>query len=328
MSPLERADYGDVGMRPDTGRRIDRLLHPLAGAGRGRLFAGAVVLVARAGAIVEESAYGHRATHSDGHALVEPPPMETRTIFDVASLTKVCATTPALMRLTGEGELGLDLPVGELLPAFSGDGRERITLRHLLAHRSGLWEWWPLYLRARTRQASTLEICRLPLRYPVGEARHYSDLGMMLAGEVVRTVSGRPLDHFLREAIFDPLGMDDTTYNPQPRLRDRIAATSFGDDYERRMLETGEPYPTGQDPGAFDGWRTHTLVGEVADGNAWHAFGGVAGHAGLFSTAADLATLGQMLLDRGRYGDRRILDDSVVAAFTRPGEDPGQGLGF
>jgi CubicO group peptidase (beta-lactamase class C family) len=166
-------------------------------------------------------------------------------------------------------------------------------------------------------------VCSLDLRYPVDSGRHYSDLGFMLLGEIVRRVSGEELDAAARRLIHEPLGMRDTTYVPDPALRDRIAATSAGDAYERRMVATGEPYPVPLDSSAFAGWRRHTLVGEVNDGNAHHAFGGIAGHAGLFSTARDLVAFGEALAHGGPVWSRK-----TVSLFTREGPDPGQALGF
>jgi CubicO group peptidase (beta-lactamase class C family) len=162
----------------------------------------------------------------------------------------------------------------------------------------------------------------------VDSGRHYSDLGFMLLGEVVRRATGEELDRVARRLVFDPLGMRDTRYLPPRRLGTRIAATSSGDAYEREMIASGDPYPVAVDPAAFTRWREHTLVGEVNDGNAHHAFRGIAGHAGLFSTARDLAVFGQALANGGAHGGTRVWKDTTVELFARERDDPGQGLGF
>jgi serine-type D-Ala-D-Ala carboxypeptidase len=264
---------------------------------------GSVLLASRAGEVVADEASG----------------LEPDTIFDLGSITKVAVTTALVMVLVERGELDLDAPAATWLPGVD----ERITPTHLLTHRAGLWEWWPVYFSAREPSAAIAFVCSLELRYPVGAGRHYSDLGFMLLGEIVRRVAGEELDALARREVFEPLGMRDTGYRPAASLRPRIAPTSHGDAIERRMLATGEPYPVPLDPAAFGGWREHTLHGEVNDGNAHHAFGGVAGHAGLFSTARDLVAFGEALLDGGGVWSR-----ATVQRFMREPFDPGQGLGF
>jgi CubicO group peptidase (beta-lactamase class C family) len=225
--------------------------------------------------------------------------------FDVASLTKVAVTAPSIMTLVDAGALALDAPVRHWYPAVD----PAVTVRDLLEHQGGLWEWWPLYVTgARDRDAALALAASLPARYPVRSGRHYSDLGFMLLGGIVEEVSGRPLAA--------PCGV--TAGPPVP--------TSRGDGYERRMVETGTPYPVTADAASFGGWRERLLVGEINDGNAYHAFGGLAGHAGLFATAGDLTRLGSALLDSlagdGPWSAR------VAEEFFRPGRDPEQALGW
>jgi CubicO group peptidase (beta-lactamase class C family) len=252
--------------------------------------------------------------------------MATDTVFDLASVTKVVVTTTAIMRLVAEGAVVLDQRVGEFLDEFVDSRKAAIRLRDLLTHRAGLWEWWPLYVEATNRDDAVRAAAELPLRYPVGEGRHYSDLSMILAGAVVEIVTGERLDAYAQRAIFGPLGLSDTSFEPRTDEWVRCAATSLDDAYEQHMLATDEPYPTGKRPDDFTGWRTHTLVGEVNDGNAHHALGGVAGHAGLFSTATDLARFSRMLMGRSTSG--LDLPEDLVAEFASPGVDDGQGLGF
>ncbi|MGH2821347.1 MAG: serine hydrolase domain-containing protein, partial [Actinomycetota bacterium] len=287
-------------------------------------YTGAAAVVVERGRRVLEVAVGRAQAHDRGTPLAEPPAATVDTIYDVASLTKVCATTAAVMCLVGDGALDVDTPVGAFVPEFIGGAKDGILLRHLLTHRAGLWEWWPLYAGTAGPREALHRAAGLPLRYPVDASRHYSDLGMVLAGEIVERVAGEPLDAFAARRVFAPLGMIDTGFLPDPGLEGRIAATSTGNPHEVHMLATGEPYPTGVSPDAFTGWRHHTLVGEVNDGNAHYAFEGSAGHAGLFSTARDVAAFGQELLG----SDPVIFDPAVVERFTRDDVEPGQGLGF
>ena len=292
------------------------------------LASGAVVLVAHGGESVVHRAYGHAQTQFDEQEQSLPRPMRVDTVFDLASVTKIVVTTTAIMRLVAEGELALDRRVAEYVDEFRDGDKAAVRLRDLLTHRAGLWEWWPLYIEASDRDAAVRAAAALPLRYPVGEERHYSDLSMILAGAVVETVTAERLDAYVQHAIFEPLGLRDTGFLPGPDVQVRCAATALGDAYEQHMLATGEPYPTGRHPTDFQGWRSHSLVGEVNDGNAHHAFGGVAGHAGLFSTVRDVARFGQMLLGRNPVSRAGPLPEEVVAEFTSPGVDEGQGLGF
>ena len=297
---------------------LDSCLQRLAAGGRPP---GALLAVRRDGALVFERAYGVAQRPEAG---VPERPLRTDTIFDLGSITKVVVTTAAVMSLVQAGALDLEAPVSSWLDGFAGPDKRRVTLVHLLTHRAGLWEWWPVYFRARDRAAAIEFVCALDLRYPVGAGRHYSDLGFMLLGEIVRRATGEELDAVARRLVLDPLGMRDTGFLPAPALRPRIAATSRGDRHERAMVATGDPYPVREDPAQFRGWREHTLVGEVNDGNAHHAFGGIAGHAGLFSTARDLAAFGQAFL----AGGAGVWDAATVQRFTRDHTDPGQGLGF
>jgi len=272
---------------------------------------------------------GHARVLDDRGDPMPPVPLAAEPVFDVGSVTKVVVTTTLCMCLVQEGRLGLTTPVSRWLPEFTGDGKDAVTVRDLLEHQAGLWEWWPTYLDgARTAQDAIGVAQGLPLRYPARAGRHYSDLGFMLLGEIMARACGEPLDTAARRRVFEPLGMHDTGY----RSRDvapssgRVVATSVGDWYERRMVEAGSPYPVPRCADSFTGWRRHTLVGEANDANCWHAFGGVAGHAGLFTTATDLARLGRALL--------AALDGSgpwsadVVREFCTPGRDLGQALGF
>jgi CubicO group peptidase (beta-lactamase class C family) len=324
---------------------------------------GAVLLVIRDGSPVLERAYGWAQLYEYGEGqygaresersgrtseagirrLGEPRPMTIETVFDLASVTKVMATTLAIMDLVDRGRLELDAPVHRYLADFTGGGKERITLRHLLTHRSGLEQWLPVYYHASDADAAYAYIRDVPLKWDVGKGRHYSDLGFMLLGRIVEQVSQESLDAYLTARFYGPLGLAATGFRPSstagPAAAHRFAATSHGNPYERRMVHDstfGERrmvhdstfgYRIEGDPDTWNGWRRYTLVGAVNDGNAYHAFAGVAGHAGLFSSARELGVLLQLVLDRGSHGGRRYLPAEVIDAFLQPAGE-GQALGW
>jgi len=304
-------------------------------SGVGTLYAGAVLLVTRQGKVVHQAAFGHAQTLTsapDGTLRPLDPPraMTVDTLFDMASVTKVEATTAAILHLVGTGRLSLDDTLGALLPAFRGTDKAGITVRQLLTHRAGLWEWQPTWLHRDASGRVLSYLAALPLRYPIGSRFAYSDLGFMLLGEIVARVGGMPLDRYVREQLYRPLGMIDSGFLPGPSLRRRAAATSQGDQYQRRMAETGKPYPAAPYPPAqpFSGYRSNILVGEANDANAALGWGGVAGHAGLFSTATDLARYTQALINGGCYGRWRLAPAGTIAAFEQTPFDPDQALGF
>ncbi|MGH3505016.1 MAG: serine hydrolase domain-containing protein, partial [Nocardioidaceae bacterium] len=194
-----------------------------------------------------------------------------------------------------------------------------------LHHRAGLWEWWPTYVSCSGPDEAIRLVTALPLRYPPRSERHYSDLGFMIVGRAVEEVTGLRLPDAFAELVGTPLGLSGIRYGGPP-AGTAAAASSPGDRGERRMIETGEPYPVPVDASRFDRWRNHVLVGEVDDGNAFHTFGGAAGHAGLFGTVAALHALGRALLDSA--SGRGIWSPDVVHEFWTNGPDDGQLLGF
>lgn len=262
---------------------IDRIVRRGITAGG---YPGAAVVVGRRGYSVFEKGYG-KLGWTPGSAAVVPD----ESIYDLASLTKVVGTATAAMILYDEGRLELDAPVAKYLPAFSGGTRDDVTVRHLLTHTSGL----PAGRDLRRLATSTWEARQLVMSTPLtcapGRCLVYSDLGADVLGFTVEAITGQGLDAFLMERVFTPLGMSDTHFQPAAALRDRIAPT-----------EVSSP-------------RGYAIRGEVHDENAW-ALGGVAGHAGLFSTAADLSLFAQMMLNRGTFNGVRIVSDSAVARFT------------
>src|SRR5690606_4224805 len=328
------APLAGAAQQPDTGlaRGIAQADSIVADAVARERVPGAVLLVAQHGRVLHERAYGYAQLYElrEGRVerLAEPRPLHTSTLFDLASVTKVMATTFAAMLLVDRGVLDLDAPVGRYLPELGDPPHATITVRHLLTHSSGLYRWQPIYYHARNAAEVLAHIDRLPLESEVGASRQYSDLGFMLLGAIVERVDGRPLDVFVREELYAPLGLRTTGFDPREHGFTAFAATSHGNPYGRQMgHDTAFGYRYAGAPAAWDGWRAYTLVGEVNDGNAYYAHGGVAGHAGLFSTAAELRVLLDLLLRRGEYGGRRYLRPETVDAFlTR--DRYGHGLGW
>src|ERR1044072_354652 len=263
---------------------------------------GAVVLVGRRDRVVWRKAYGAR--------VVEPvrEAMTPDTIFDLASLTKVVATATSVMILMERGKLRLSDPVSLYIPELKGDGRERITIEHLLTHMSGYAPDFDLRERWTGYDEAIKRLIKEPLRNPPGARFTYSDIGFITLGEVVARVGGMPLDQFAQKNIFGPLRMTNTGFRPSATLKTRIAPT------EKRRGQLSYLGDSAENVGA-DGevW----LRGEVHDPTSY-LMNGVAGHAGLFSTANDLAIYCQMILNGGEYNGARILSPLTVAGMTRP----------
>jgi CubicO group peptidase (beta-lactamase class C family) len=274
----------EVGMSPARLEAIERVVQRGIKAGG---YPGAAVVVGRRGYSVFARGFG-RLSWDDSYDAVSP----SKTIYDLASITKVIGTTSAAMALYDDHKLDLDAPVVRYLPAFSDGGvKDRVTVRHLLTHTSGLpagRDLWRIALNPSEARAALLQTS---VRVEPGSQYEYSDLGMDVLGLVLEAVAGEPLDSYVTHRVFEPLGMNDTRYRPADSLRYRIAPT-----------ELSPP-------------RGYPLRGEVHDENAY-ALGGVAGHAGLFSTAADMAVFAQMMLNGGAYLGTRVFADSTVRLFT------------
>ncbi len=248
-------------------------------------YPGAALVVGRRDTILFAKGYG-RFTWSAASAAVDAD----STLWDLASLTKVIATTTALMLLVERGRVQLDAPVRRYLPEFAGAGTADVTVRHLLTHTSGLRATLPLYRAARdSAEALQMVLAATPL-VPPGARMVYSDLNAILLGEIVRRAGGAPLDVFAAREVFRPLGLEHMVFRPGRRLVARIA-------------------PTGV-------WRGHPVAGVVNDPNA-AKLGGVAGHAGLFATAANVARFAQFMLGEGALPQGpRLLKAETVRAFT------------
>jgi CubicO group peptidase (beta-lactamase class C family) len=272
-----------VGMSAERLETIDRVIQRGLDAGG---YPGAAVVVGRKGATVWEKGFGHLGWTSDSPAV-----LPEKSIYDLASLTKVIGTTTAAMILFDEGKLVLDEKVSHYLPTFGGGDKDLITVRELLEHRSGFPAGRDLWRHAHTPEEARQLVYDTPLEYKPDHGQVYSDLGADILGWVVESAAGMPLDKFLAERVFTPLGMNDTGFRPADSLVYRIAPT-----------EVSPP-------------RGYPIRGEVHDENAF-ALGGVAGHAGLFGTASDLSVFAQMMLNGGTYDGTRIVADSTVHLFT------------
>jgi CubicO group peptidase (beta-lactamase class C family) len=290
---------------------------------------GAVIQIKHKDTVWHRAAYGFAQKYRYGmQAMDKPEPMTVHHLFDLASLTKVSATTFGIMLMIDDEKIALDDPISTYLPTFKNGQKSEITIRHLLTHSSGLPQWLPTYYYASNAEERYQYIAAQPLQWPVGEERHYSDLGFMLLGDIIEQVSGMELDEFLQNELYQPLGLEHTTFNPLDNGFKHIAATSHGNPFERKMVYHDDfGYEVDVNPQSWDGWRTHTLKGEVSDGNAWYANGGVAGHAGLFSTVDDLQVLVDLLMNSGRFRGSQLITKSIIDTFLTENRF-GNGLGW
>lgn len=268
----------------------DSVRRVLERAVRDSVFPGGVAIIGTRTDILAELSVGR----IDRDSLAPAP--DAQTIWDIASLTKVVGMTTAMMQLVETRAVTLDAPVQRYLPEWQGLWKDRVTVRHLLTHSSGLRAHRELFREVETASEAQQLVLATPLDTVPGLRYVYSDLGAILLGMIIERVSGQPLDAYLQARVFGPLKMADTRYHP--RL----------DDIERVA-------PTEKDP-----WRGRHLRGEVHDENAFR-LGGVSAHAGLFSTAADLARFAQALLNGGELDGVRIARPSTIAEFTRV-QDP------
>jgi uncharacterized protein YbbC (DUF1343 family)/CubicO group peptidase (beta-lactamase class C family) len=270
------------------------------------VFPGCVVLVRHKGKELMLAAYGLSSKYDSlTDFTAEPISATPDTLYDLASITKLFTTT-AVMRLVEQGKLAIDEPVATSLPDFAAGGKEAVTLRHLLTHTSGLPDYLQLWKLEPTPAARMQRVLATPLLVPPGTAFRYSDLGLIALGHLVEQVAGASLDRVVRDMVTGPLHLDQTMYRPPASLRPRIAPTEYEDAVGRGMV-----------------W------GEVHDENAW-SLDGVAGHAGIFSTAHDLGRFAQMYMNGGVLDGVRLLKPETVAEMTRNqiGRLEERGLGW
>jgi CubicO group peptidase (beta-lactamase class C family) len=280
---LPEREPAAVGMSAERLATIDRVVQRGIEAGG---YPGASLVVGRKGYSVWQRGFGTLDWTRKSRVTAD------ESLYDLASLTKVVATTTALMVLYDQGKVELDAPVSRYLPDFSGGLKNQVTVRHLLTHRAGLSAGRELWRIANTPADARAAVIASPINCTPGACYEYSDLGADLLGFIAEEVSGENLDAFLQKTVFRKIGMTDTRY----RLAD-------ADMFRTAPTEIAPP-------------RGYPLRGEVHDENAF-ALGGVAGHAGLFSTAADLSVFAQMMLDGGVANGVRVIADSTVQLFTR-----------
>jgi CubicO group peptidase (beta-lactamase class C family) len=273
----------EVGMSRERLATVDRIV--LKGLESGG-YPGAALVVGRRGYSVVQKGYG-QLSYDPLSPFVSPE----NTVYDVASLTKVVGTTTAIMILFDDGKIRLSDPVSKFLPEFRTGDKAQITVKHLLLHTSGLPAGKELWRLAKTPAQARSVVLQSKLFCKPGSCFNYSDLGPDVLGFIVEKITQKKLDRFLSERVFEPLGMTNTLFKPPASMRARTAPT-----------EVKPP-------------RGRPLQGEVHDESAW-ALGGVAGHAGLFSTADDLSVFAQMMLNRGTFGGVRIVSDSAIELFT------------
>lgn len=285
------------GIDPALPARLDSIINAAIADGASP---GISVAVGRNGHIAFMKGYGHIDWNQPGS-----PAVDTNTLFDLASLTKVIATTTVAMILEQSGQLDIDRTVSSYLPEFNSAEKAGITVRQLLTHSGGLEAFAPLYNTARGREQYLAQINARALEYQPGTRMIYSDWDMILLQLVMERITGKTLDVLAAEKVFTPLGMTDTQFHPPFTLRPRMVPTQV------------------------DSMRGGLLWGSVHDENAY-AIGGVAGHAGLFSTARDLAVFSMMLLNGGEgINGVRILKPPTIARWTaRQGKESTRTLGW
>jgi len=266
-------------------RIFSRAFQILADAVEQKAFPGAATAVTHGGKLVALKAFG-RFTYETTSS-----PIDVESIFDLASLTKVVATTSMAMILYEQGLLDLEMPVVGILPEFQSEDsrRKEITFRQFLAHSSGLPAYERLFLRSKSEDELLHEASSVPLKHNPGARAEYSDVGFILLGVALQRIAGEQLDRFCQREIFGPLGMSHSSYNPPASSKSKIPPTADDQTFRKRVIQ-----------------------GEVYDENA-SVMGGVAPHAGLFATASDVARFAQAMLD----GGAPILRKETLSVFTR-----------
>ena len=333
-----------VGVDSKVFEVIDRILEAEIEAGG---IPGGQLLVAKDGVIIKNEAYGVIKAYDHNGKVEHSIPVTKDTLYDLASNTKMYATNYAVQKLVSEGKLDIDMKISEVIPGFAqfDEKKEQLTLRHLLTHTAGFIPS-PKYsddsylhpVEIDGQIVNVLDqnndgkndvytqnpdeilemIERTPLEYTPGSKNVYSDVDYMLLGLIVEQVSGQKFDVFCQEQIFGPLGLTHTVFNPLQNgfNKDQCAATEiFGNTREGHVN--------------FPNIRREVVQGEVHDEKAYYSMGGVAGHAGLFSNAGDLAVLMQVMLNGGGYGNVELFDQKTIDTFTTPSKtNDTYGLGW
>ncbi len=261
---------------------------------RQMVYPGAVVVIGRRDSVLYARGYGHFTWSPSS-----PVPSPDSTLWDIASITKVMGTTSAAMRLVDARRLNVDAPVRHYLPEFSGGPKDRVTVRMLLDHTSGLRSYVPFFKQARTRDQAKALLYAEPLVRQPGQSAVYSDLNAILLGLVLERVSGVPLDRLVTREVFEPLELHSATYLPPASVRRRTVPTAL--------------------------WRGQPVQGQVNDPNAV-VFGGAAGHAGIFSSGMDLARYAQVWLRNGAGPRGQWVTPATIRQFLTRGANTGPRL--
>ena len=249
------------------------------------VFPGCAISIGHQGKLIFEQSFGNHTYDK------KSPKVKVNSIFDLASVTKVVATTTTAMILYDQGRLKLDQKIIDIVPNFNGKQKEFVTVKHLLNHISGLPGWIPFYQELQGQERIVQEICKIELMHEPGSKYVYSDLGMIMMQKIIETISQKSLDQLFRDYLTVPLGMKQTFYNPDSSLFNQIVPTEIST------------------------WHKKLVHGFVHDENTY-VMGGVSGHAGLFSTVQDLSVFCQMYLNNGRYANKRIIQDETIRYFT------------
>ncbi len=304
--------------------KLDKMINQDVSSG----FPGAAILVVHKGEIIKRSAYGYANKYSsDESLLVNPGAMSPETLFDLASNTKVFATTLAIMKLVDEGKINLYSPLANYLAEYQGSGRDTRTVSDLLSHASGYTSSFEFYKDINSNNywysqdkalTEELLLTALPFVEPRRQTQRYSDTNFMILGALVERVTGMPLDVYVEQEIYAKLGLTNTLFTPLQKgiSSQNVAATEIYGNTRKGTVD-------------FPNIRSGVLRGEVHDEKAHYAMQGVAGHAGLFSNVDELAILAQMLLNEGGYGSYYFASPTVVRRFTHPDHiDDSIGLGW
>jgi N-acetyl-anhydromuramyl-L-alanine amidase AmpD/CubicO group peptidase (beta-lactamase class C family) len=292
-------------------------------------FPGAVLLVLKEGKIIKNTAYGYARKFADGgELLTSPVKMTTDTLFDIASNTKMFATNFALMKLVNEEKLDTSLPINYYLPTYRGAGRDLRTVKDILTHNAGYSpqvkfftrdnDLGPKFFSHDSKKTKNLILTQVPFAVGRSAKRMYSDTDYMLLGMIIEKITGMSLDLYVEYEIYHPLGLNNTVFNPLQKgfRKNQFAATEIHGTTRGNRV-------------SYEDVRTYVLQGEVHDEKAYHSLAGVAGHAGLFSTAQDMAVLAQALLNRGGYGNKKLFSGKVIDQFVKPDDGNGTyGLGW
>jgi len=313
--PIKLVDFSEV----------DTLIERDVKAG----FPGAVLAVVKNGELIKLTAYGDAKQYQQSDLmLLRPEPMQTNTLFDLASNTKIFATNFALMKLVSEGLLNINKPVQSYLSEYKGEGRVQRTVKELLTHSAGYppvfdfhrksGSYGDAFYSQNSKTTKQLLLTSVPFSSKASGQPIYSDIDYMILGVLIERITGQPLDEYLEQQVYAPLKLTNTLFTPLKKgfKPNQFAATELSGNTRDGRIK-------------FDNIRTTVLQGQVHDERAYYSLDGVAGHAGLFSNAHDLAVLCQLLLNSGGYGNQQLFSASALAQFLTPqSSDETYGLGF